>query len=35
MVESFLETLQMKHNSPRRQQVELFLDEEESESGRK
>ena len=30
MVESMLETLQKKHNHPRRQQVELFLDEEEN-----
>ena len=30
MVESILETLQKKHNHPKRQQVELFLDEEEN-----
>ena len=30
MVEPILETLQMRHNNPRRQQVKLFLDEEEN-----
>ena len=30
MVEHILETLLMSHNNPRRQQVELFLDEEEN-----